>query len=590
MGRIPEDTIQQIRDRVDIADLVGRFVSLKKAGRSFKGLCPFHHEKTPSFVVSPDRGTWHCFGCGEGGNAFAFLMQHENLTFPEAVRSLAAELGIEVPETGGSSAERGLIEQVVRANDTVQAYYRDALMAPEAEEARRYLVGRGLHREDAETFGIGYAPDRWEGAVEALRAAKIRADVGARAGIVKERDRGGHYDLLRGRVVFPIQDARGRVVAFGGRALGADQEPKYLNTPESPVFRKREAFYGFPHALEPMRRKDRAVVVEGYFDRIALHRAGVEEAIATCGTALTEEHGRNLRRRTRNVVLLFDGDGAGQRAMLRALEVLLPQGLRVRAAALPGGVDPDDYLQAEGPEALCRLVDEAPPALATAIARAAADGCQTPWERADAVAEVAPLLALVTDPVERGEFTRQLALAVGAEYADVDAAVRKAGRGERVSADDAPVAPPRRLTLEDRRYAEALAAIVDHPQLAARVAEEALRRAAPDEAWDLLASALLGAARSQERLDVAALLDQLPAEAGQRLTELAHAERAEEPDLDRAYRGLQDVLAWLERRQQREEALSVTRKLADATNPSDTSALLLEKQQQLEQRRRDRLH
>ena len=494
MGRIPEDTIQQIRDRVDIADLVGRFVSLKKAGRSFKGLCPFHHEKTPSFVVSPDRGTYHCFGCGEGGNAFAFLMQHENLTFPEAVRSLAAELGIEVPETGEAPGERGMIEQVVRANDTVQAYYREALMAEEGADARRYLVGRGLHREDGEAFGIGYAPDRWEGAVGALREAKIRADIGARAGILKERDRGGHYDLLRGRVVFPIQDARGRVVAFGGRALGADQEPKYLNTPESPVFRKREAFYGFPHALEPIRRNDRAVVVEGYFDRIALHRAGVEEAIATCGTSLTEEHARNLRRRTRNVILLFDGDNAGQRAMLRALEVLLPQGLRVRAAALPGGVDPDDYLQSEGADALRLLVDDAPPALTTAIRRAAADGCTTPWERADAVAEVAPLLALVTDPVERGEFARQLALAVGAEHADVDAAVRKAGRGERVTADDAPVAPPG--CLRPSRIAispSALAAIVDHPQLAARVARTRPSACVElDEAWDPVASAELG--------------------------------------------------------------------------------------------------
>jgi len=404
LGRIAEETIQQIRDRVDIVGLIGRVVSLKKAGANYKGLCPFHNEKTPSFNVRPDRGSFYCFGCQKGGNAITFLMEMENLTFPEAVRALGREVGIEIAET--ESGERGESERLFAANTVAQACYREALKAP-GNAGAAYLAERGIDAEVIYRFGLGFAPDRWDTVVQALRAAHIPAADGEKAGLLSERDSGGHYDRLRGRVTFPIQDVHSRVIGFGGRAVSSGQEPKYLNTPESPIFHKRRAFYGFPAALEPIRHTRRAVVVEGYFDLIALHRAGIGEGIATCGTALTDEHGRNLLRRTRDVVLLFDGDEAGQRATLRSLEVLLPHGLRVRAAALPPGDDPDSFLAREGGEALRKLVDEAPPALEIAIRRATAKGCGTPWEKADAVAAVAPLIALVPSGVERGEYCTQ---------------------------------------------------------------------------------------------------------------------------------------------------------------------------------------
>ena len=378
--------------------------------------------------MNPEREIFHCFGCGESGNAISFLMRHENLTFPEAARVLGAECGIEIPKTDGG--EPGIAERILRANGVAQELYREALMASQGAPARAYLEGRGLGIEIAERFGVGFAPDRWDAVTNALARSGIPASVGEKAGLLKERERGGHYDLLRGRITFPIQDVRERVIGFGGRALRSEQEPKYLNTLESPVFRKREGFYGFPFALEPIRRSDRAVVVEGYFDLIALHRAGVEESVATCGTALTEGHARNLRRRTRNLVLLFDGDEAGQRAVLRALEIVLPQGLRVRAVALPAGEDPDDFLTRSGAEALRDLIDSAPPALELAIQRAVAGGCDTPWEKADAVAAVAPLLAVLPDPVERGEYTRRLAMVCGSDARDVEAVVRRVARGE----------------------------------------------------------------------------------------------------------------------------------------------------------------
>jgi DNA primase len=580
MARIPEDTIQTVRDRADIVDLVGRHVALKKAGRTFKGLCPFHQEKSPSFIVTPDRGTYHCFGCGEHGNAFGFLMRQEGLTFPEAVRSLAGELGVEVPETGG--ADRGEIEAVVRANDVAQAYYRSSLAADEGRGAREYLIGRGISDTDVEKYGIGFAPDRWDGLKDVLRREKISGDDGEKAGVLRARESGGHYDLLRGRLIFPIQDARGRNVAFGGRALGEGQEPKYLNTPESPIFRKREAFYGFPKALEAIRKADRAVVVEGYFDQIALDRAGIGEAVATCGTALSDQHAKNLKRRTKNVILLFDGDEAGQKAILRSLEILLPQGLRVRAASLPGGVDPDDFLNAEGAEALRALIDAAPPAIELAIQRAIDGGIASPWDRADAVAKVVPQLALIQDPVERGEFARQLALRVGTEPRDVEAAVRRAVRGGGSGDDEAPKElEPRRETPEDRHYATVLRLVLDHADSLTAFDRDAVLALAPNEDWKPLAEVVLDASFDSGRID--ALLDELEGARRARLSALANEPRPELDNGEMADQILSDELVWLTRQRAKRDAAAVNAQLRGGSDPT---ALLKEKQRQLEERRR----
>src|SRR5262245_21648221 len=474
VGLIADEIIQQIRERVDLVDLVGRFVTLKKAGRNYKGLCPFHGEKTPSFNVNPDRQAFYCFGCQAGGNAITFLMKIENLTFPEAARALAKERGIEIPETG--SGERGLSERLFEANEVAQAAYRAALAAP-GNPALAYLEKRGIDAATVEKFGIGFAPDRWDYVAQRLREKKVSAELGERAGILAPRTSGGHYDRLRGRVTFPIRDTRGRILGFGGRALAPDQEPKYLNTPESPIFRKRESFYGFPFALDPIRRGERVVVVEGQFDLIALHRAGVEAALATCGTALSADHARSLRRRTQEVVLFFDGDEAGQRAMERALQVLLPEGLRLRAAALPAGEDPDSFLRAHGAEPLRKIVDESVPALERVMTRAVERGRGTPAEKARAVADVAPLLALIPSSVEAADFARILALRLDVDAQHVEAAVRAVKRGEN-PLDEIPIAPRRRGP-EDRNLEQLARSLVQHPRLAARVSQEELAELAP---------------------------------------------------------------------------------------------------------------
>jgi DNA primase len=580
VGRIPDSVVDEIRERVDIVDLISRYIALKPAGRNHKGLCPFHNEKTPSFNVSRDRQIFHCFGCGVGGNVFSFLIRHDNLTFPEAVRMLARECGVEIAEE--EADERDRIARLAKANELAQRLYQSALASPEGAAARAYLAERGLDAASIERFGVGFAPDRWDAVARALAAGDLSPELGERAGLLAVRASGGYYDRLRARVTFPIHDVHGRVLGFGGRATKTGQEPKYLNTPETALFRKREALYGLPLALEASRREDRLVVVEGYFDLVALHRAGIESVVATCGTALTPEHGKALRRRVREVVLLFDGDAAGERAVAAALEVLLPHGLRVRAARLPSGDDPDTYLGREGAEALRALVARAPAALEGMIARAVAPGISTPWEKADAVAQVAPLLALVQDPVERGELVRRLALAVDVDVRHVEIAVRSAARGGSSDALPAPTASPRRDEPGDRGARTVAALLLGRPELAGRVSEAELSAAIPEGAWQELALALHRSAAAGEEALASGLADRLAGEARDLLFALAIAE---EPELEAkdAERALEETLARLGRRRLAREAKALTQRLR--LSPTMDADLLAAKQRQLEQKK-----
>ena len=487
MGLIPESTIQDIRDRADIVGMISRYVELKPAGRNWKGLCPFHQEKTPSFNVNMDRQIFHCFGCGEGGNVISFLVKHENLTFPEACRTLAAELGIDVPETDRS--DRGETEDLFAALEVASQCFQDQLSLPTGQVAMQYLDKRGLDSQTIDRFRLGYAPDRWDTLVSAFERAKISAEAGVAAGLLSARSSGGHYDRLRGRVIFPIQDVRGRVIGFGGRALLPDQEPKYLNTNESPVYQKRKVFYGYPNALESMRRAGRVIVCEGYFDAIALARAELGESVATCGTALTPDHAQDLKRRTKRVNLLFDGDEAGQKAMERALEVLLPVGLRVGAVVLPDGGDPDDFLAASGAEALREVVDHARDAVDVVIHRVMRSAGSTPGDKADAVRHVARLVAMISDPIERSEYTRRLAMATATDAGAVEAVVREERRGRAGKKDrntEPGNFPSRRISPEDRHLRMLASILGRHPEYATPDRVSDLNRVLPDGPWKAL--------------------------------------------------------------------------------------------------------
>ena len=405
MGRIPEQVVAEIRERADIVQFVGRYVTLRRSGSRYWGLCPFHGEKTASFQVNEDKQIFYCFGCGAGGDVFAFRMRQEGLDFPDAVRALGRELGIAIPEAGAGENQAAAAH---RANDAACAFFRSELRGPNGGAARQYLAERGVTEDLVDRFQIGFAPAGWDGLVSHLRRASVPLADAEAAGLVARRQTGdGHYDRFRSRVVFPITDPSGQIAGFGGRAMG-DDTPKYLNSPESPVYKKSRVLFGLAQALDAIRQSGRVIVVEGYFDLLALHRAGLHEAVAPCGTALTQTHAHRIRRYAEEVVLLFDGDAAGQAASERALPVLLAEGLRVRAAFLPLGDDPDTLLAKSGVAALRSCVDSAVPLLDHLIERALKDAAGHAWAAADAARSLAPYLRAIGDPVERAAYVRQL--------------------------------------------------------------------------------------------------------------------------------------------------------------------------------------
>jgi len=409
--RIPDEVLESIRSRVSIVDVVGRHVALRRAGKNWKGLCPFHGEKTPSFVVNEERGTYHCFGCGAGGSAFRFLMEIEGSSFPEAVRALATQAGIALVEGPSDPREERAREErdeVLEVLALAARYYRHQLEGGRAgETARAYLGRRGVEAEVAESFALGCAPAGWDNLVRFLRRKSVDLALASRAGLVVARPNGGYYDRLRDRLVFPIHDPRGRVVSFGGRVLG-EGEPKYLNGPESPVFRKSEVLYGLFQGADAVRRERRALLVEGYMDVISLHARGFATALATLGTALTADHIRLLRRRADEAVLVYDGDSAGRRAAFRGLDLFLAEGFACRGVLLPPEDDPDSFVRRGGD--LAEAVAGARPLLELYLAEVTTGfDLGTVEGKVAAADEIAPRLAAVTDPLARDLYVKQAA-------------------------------------------------------------------------------------------------------------------------------------------------------------------------------------
>ena len=345
--RYGEETIEQVRQAVDLVQLIGSHVGLRKVGQTWKGLCPFHAEKTPSFTVNPDRHAYHCFGCGAGGDCFRFVMETESLSFVESLQTLAERYGVVLP----AAAEEDRSGGIYRVLEEAAAYYRRSLDDPTTgRDARAYLAGRGVTGETLDRYGVGWAPASWD-ALSSRLGPKFGVPALLEAGLVIRRDKGdGVYDRFRGRVLVPLRLASGRVVGFGGRGLG-DEEPKYLNSPETPVYRKSRFLFGLDVARTALRQSGEAVLAEGYFDVLMLSQAGVESAVATAGTALTVDQMRLLRRYVERVVLVFDGDAAGQAAAEKALRPAIQAGLRARVARLPEGDDPDTLVRHGGKDA-----------------------------------------------------------------------------------------------------------------------------------------------------------------------------------------------------------------------------------------------
>ncbi|MCL6615034.1 MAG: DNA primase, partial [Firmicutes bacterium] len=404
------EIIEEIRSRIDLVGLVGEYVSLRRSGRRYVGLCPFHQERTPSFTVNPEGQFFYCFGCKASGDAFEFVMRLEGLDFPSAVKLLAERAGVRwEPQTPEEASREKKRADLLRLNALAAEVYRRALSAPRTgARAREYLARRGIEQASAAKFGLGYAPPGPRTLVEVFRRYGARLEDAAALGLVLSSAE-GYIDRFRDRLIFPLFDLRGRVIGFGGRTLGEGQ-PKYLNSPESELFAKRRFLYGLNLAREAMRRSGQAVLVEGYLDAIAAHRAGVENAVATLGTALSEDHAELLRRFANEVILAYDGDEAGQEATVRGLELLHRLGLAVRVAVLPAGQDPDELVRAQGGEALRSLLAAALPLTEFLLQRALARADLTTAEgRAAAVRACLPALAEVASAAAREAYVRQVA-------------------------------------------------------------------------------------------------------------------------------------------------------------------------------------
>lgn len=450
MSRIPQDIIDQVLSRVSVAELIGEYTRVERKGRSdqFMGLCPFHREKTPSFSISDSKGVYYCFGCQARGNAITFLKDHNGLSFPEAMELLAERAGIALPREDVDPAEsrrrKRAEEAYLEVTHHALEFFESRLWGPDGAEAREYLDARGIDEDTARSFRLGYAPSGWSELVDHAATARISGAILERAGLAIARDRSGHYDRFRHRVMFPILDISGRCLAFSGRTLERDNPAKYINSPETRFYTKGRHLFGLHAARRAIRREDTVVLVEGNFDVVSLHAAGVETAVAPLGTALTEEQCHLIRRFSPKVILAFDGDRAGQQATDKALMMLLSQGITdIVTAGFTDGEDPDDYLQKHGAEALRARLDDARSMVEEKLHQLLlpALGSRDPAARREALLGVGELLSAMDD--------RMLAAATAQEVArrlDVDLdLIRRATRAaQRESTDPRPSPTPAR--------------------------------------------------------------------------------------------------------------------------------------------------
>jgi len=523
----PESFVEDVRRVADIVRVISDHVALKKTGSSWKGLCPFHQEKSPSFNVRQEPALFHCFGCGEGGDVFKFLMLRERTSFPETVELLARRFGVPVPEgrveAGPDRRER---EELLALMEAAAQHFTRAFWTAPGTKAREYLLGRGFRKETLEKIRAGAARDAWDDLLGALRG-KFAPALLLKAGLVLERQgKEGHYDRFRNRAVFPILNEQGKVVAFGARSLDGS-EPKYLNSPETPFYSKSRILYGLNWARDSVVQQKRAVLMEGYLDVARALEQGVSEAVATCGTALTGSHARLLKRFAETVLLNFDQDEAGQKAARRSLEVLLEEGVRVRIVELPEGHDPDTYLKAEGEGAYRKRLDDAPEAVEWLIRRALArHAVTTPAGKAAYFADVLPALVRTENAVERQAWLARVSERGGLDASAAREELRRAlsgrpGKGSAVAEAAARRPAQAHKLLPAERWLLALVA-----QGAAGV-EDALKELEEHHLEGLRAAELLRAARGlaqrEERVTLPQLLAELDDDAQRLMSEIAMA-------------------------------------------------------------------
>jgi len=419
-----EQILEEIQNKADIVEIIGSYIPLRRAGRNFKANCPFHKEKTPSFMVSPSKQIFHCFGCGAGGNVFGFVMKMENIDFPEAVRTLAEKSGIELPHFTRTQFETsGYALQIYKLNELAASFYAAMLSGTEAgKRAASYLKERGISDETISKAKLGFAPDDWDGLINFAKGKVLFEEKGKvlegdkgveaglleRAGLVLPREGGGHYDRFRNKIIFPIFDIKNRVVAFGARVLD-NSLPKYINSPETEVYIKSRHLYGFNFSLQAVRENDFCIIVEGYLDFLVPYQNGIKNIAASLGTSLTDSQARLIKRYTKNVVMLYDGDSAGEAASLRGLDIFLQEGMQVRVATLPKGFDPDSFVRNKGAGEFDSLISGAADLFDFKLGVLASKyDAKRSSDKAKICAEMLPTIAKVTDAVLKSEYVKRL--------------------------------------------------------------------------------------------------------------------------------------------------------------------------------------
>ena len=575
----------RVKQQADIVRVVGEYVRLKKSGQNFTGLCPFHSEKTPSFAVHPVKQIYHCFGCGAGGDVFKFVMEMDKITFPESVRAVAEKCGIAIPRARERTPEERKENQqrtsLVELHREAAEFFAHQLNAtPEGRAAKAYLLDRGLDSEAMAQFGIGFAPSGGEALLRTLKR-KYPEKVLEVSGLFSRDQNGRLFDRFRRRVMFPIANDSGKIVAFGGRALG-DDLPKYLNSPETPIYIKSNILYHLDRAKEALRQRDFAVLVEGYMDAIAVARAGVSNVVASCGTSLTEPQVKLLNRFTRRIIVNYDPDTAGQAATERSLAILLEQGAEVRVLALPGGKDPDSFIRSEGAAAYTKLLNEAPPYVDYLISRARKMDMSTAEGKLRAVNFLMPYVQRIPDRILRSEWATRIAQQLRIEEPVLRESMRKAANDRRSEVKARPELVGRVGKPAERRLVQMLIEAEEfRQQLAQEIRAGDLHRGLESER---ILAALVEACATGVRPDAAELALALEDRDRRLLFEIAF-ESAAPPTWEEA----ESCLTVLRRRRAEEELSAVQKQIESFAAAAGAGAggelrRLLERKQELRRR------
>lgn len=515
-GLIQKDIVERIKNESDIIAVVSEFVNLKKSGKDYKGLCPFHQEKTPSFYVVSGKGFYHCFGCGRGGNVINFIMEHERFDYPGALRYLATKAGITIPETGALKSDS---DRLYNALSLAAGYFENSLWSKSSETAIKYLESRRIGKSTAQMFGIGFAPPGWDGLIKAVSPKRIKPSDLERAGLAIKKE--GYYDRFRNRLMIPIRTVAGRVVGFGGRVLPGDDSPKYVNSPETEVYKKGRILFGLDVSKSDVRARNEAVVVEGYFDLITLFQASIKNVVAASGTGFTAEQAALLARFCERVVLLYDSDSAGVKAAFRACGILYNSGLEPRLVKLPRGFDPDSFVRDRGSEELSQLITGAVDIIdfiEQSIQGRFSDQTLSRQKR------IIGILTDLTAPVQ-DRLTRELLSKKMFERLDIDlktlGLISEAGRIVKVGSEE------QLLSGRDRFERRFLALLMAHPELISRsegLVEESLFAESHN---GMIFAAIAGSCADGKDLNISDLCDEIGDNgASRRLREIALQEQS----------------------------------------------------------------